>query len=265
MANRLLSANASGCAATRCASWSAASSQSGSGVVGQLGHLDRAAQALVDAGAAGKQRVGSRLPGGVALPHHFAPRRAQAEHPVHRAADRRPHGQAVLLVAGHQVLMPGPDGDVRRVVAFRRPVGHPAAGKGPGPRPVGALRLPQPPVGPPSGLAEPAGAQGHRALDVIPHVDVAVRPGNRPGGLLQPRDRLPGREHLGPAQREEPCRLVRPHGPRCPRSPRAGHSAPGPGLTAYTTRLFPIRGLSACSASRVAAGLRMRSQTSMRW
>jgi len=41
---------------------------------------------------------------------------------------------------------------------------------------------------------------------------------------------------------------------------------PGPGdLTAYTTRLLPISGLSACSASLVAAGLRMMSQTSRRW
>ena len=35
-------------------------------------------------------------------------------------------------------------------------------------------------------------------------------------------------------------------------------------FTAYTTRLFPISGFSACSASRVTAGLRMMSQTSSR-
>ena len=40
---------------------------------------------------------------------------------------------------------------------------------------------------------------------------------------------------------------------------------PRPGaFTAYTTRLFPISGFSACSASRVTAGLRMMSQTSSR-
>ena len=169
-------------------------------VVGQLGQRDRAAQALVDARAPGKQRV---APGGarrVALPADLTARRAQRERPLHRAADRRPHDQAVPLVAGHQVLVPGADRDVRRVVALRRRVRHPAGLNGPGPGPVGALGVAQPPVGAPGRLAQPAGAQGHRALDVIPGVDVPVWPRDRPRPFLHPGDGLARREHLGPAQ-----------------------------------------------------------------
>ena len=94
-------------------------------VVGQLGQRYRAAQALVDARAPGQQRVGPRPAGRVPLPEHLAARRAQAERPVHRAPHRRPHGQRVPLVAGHQVLVPGADGDVRRVMAFGGRIGDP--------------------------------------------------------------------------------------------------------------------------------------------
>ena len=118
-------------------------------VVGQLGQRDRAAQALVDARAAGQQRVGPRRPAGVALPRDLPARGAQREDPLDRPAHGRPHGQGVALIPGYQVLVPGPDGDVRGVVAFRRRVGHGAAAAGPRPRPVGPLRVPQPRVGPP--------------------------------------------------------------------------------------------------------------------
>ena len=70
-----------------------------------------------------------------------------------------------------------------------------------GPRAVGALGLAQPPVGPPGRLAQSAGAQRHRALDVVPGVHVPVRPGDRPGPVLHPGDGLSGREHVGPLQR----------------------------------------------------------------
>ena len=166
-------------------------------VVGQLGQRHRAAQALVDARAPGQQRVRPRQAGRVPLPEHLAARRAQAERPLHRAPHRRPHGQRVPLVAGHQVLVPGADGDVRGVVAFGRRIGDPPGFDRTGPRAVGPLGLAQPPVGPPGRLAQAAGAQRHRALDVIPGVHVPVRPGDRPGPVLHPGDGLTGREHVG--------------------------------------------------------------------
>ena len=118
-------------------------------VVGQLGQRHRAAQAVVDARAPGQQRVRPRRADRVPLPADLAARRAQRQRPLHRAPYRRPHGQRVPLVAGHQVLVPGADGDVGGVVALRRRVGHPAGLDRPRPGPVGPLGLAQPPVGPP--------------------------------------------------------------------------------------------------------------------
>src|SRR6185312_16852282 len=97
-------------------------------------------------------------------------------------------GQRVPLVAGHQVLVPGADGDVRRVMAFGRRIGDPSGFDRTGPRAVGALALAQPLVGPPGWLAQSAGAQLHRALHVVPGVHMPVWPGDRPGPVLYPGD-----------------------------------------------------------------------------
>ena len=93
-----------------------------------LGQRDRAAQALVDAGAAGQQRVAAGGPSRVPLPDDLAARRAQAEHERDRPAHHRPHRRGELLVAGDQQLVPDADRRVGDLVALRGGVGDHAAG-----------------------------------------------------------------------------------------------------------------------------------------
>src|SRR5262249_15660332 len=100
---------------------------------------------------------------------------------------------------------------------------------------------PQPLIAATAGIAQPAHAQRHRALDVVPGVDVSVRPANRAVALL---DRGNGAAGVGdlvrgqdasdlgyPDGRPAPPGPVRPQHayPRTRRgSCRSAGSAPGP-------------------------------------
>ena len=174
---------------------------------GEPGDRDRAAQPVQDARAPGKQRERAGRAGRVPFPRHLAARRLQAEHPLGRPPDGRPHPQGEPAVAGDQVLVPGADRGVGGVVALRRVIRHLGGARGaraagrPRPGAVRALRVTQPLVGKPGGGGEAAGAQRHRALHVVPRVHVAVRPGDRPVGPLYRRDRACRLQDVGRRRR----------------------------------------------------------------
>ena len=163
----------------------------------EVGQRGRAAQALVDAGAAGQQGVLGWDPGRVALPDDLATWRLQAQGELDRPAHRGPHPRHEPGVPGHQVLMPHAHGHVGGVVALAHVIAGVPAGRGPPwPGPVGPLRGQQPVVGPPGRAAQPADGKGHGALDVVPRVHQAVRPADRSGLLLPGGDDLAGGTYL---------------------------------------------------------------------
>ena len=286
-----MSANTSGWQATTCPSCAAASSQSGCGSPTKLRQRDRAAQALVHAGVPGEQRVAVRRAVGQAPPDDLAAGRLQPDRELDRAADDRPHLRGEVLVAGDEQLVPDADRGIRGVIGLGGVLGVGAVGGADRPGAVRVLRLRQPRIGAPGLLVQAAGGERHRALDVVPRVDVPVRPADGAAGLLLGGDAAAGGQQLVSAEdagylRHPAARLCQieagaPAGQAAACAPSAAPvlaaavlaaalgQAPSvsgaraaAGLVAYTTRLLPMAGFSALSAIRVTAGLRMMSQTS---
>ncbi len=154
-----------------------------------FGQRDRAAKAVVHARAAGEQRVAVRRAVFVAAPDNLAARRLQADGELDGGADHWPHPRGEILIAGHQQFMPDADCAVGRVVALGSPLAVRSAGGLHRPGPVRLLRIGEPGIGAACFAAQSAHAQRHRALHMVPCVDMPVRPADRAVGLLVGRDR----------------------------------------------------------------------------
>ncbi len=218
-----------------------------------LGERDRAAQRLVHAGAAGQQRVRGGGAIGAALPCDLATRLLQAYRELDPPAHHRPHPLREGIVAGDLELMPDPDRGVGGVVALHRVVDDRAALGPLRPRSVRPLRGAQPLVAAPRRTAEPAHAQGHRALDVVPGIHVAVRPADRAVALLHGGDAVAGGQDLvggqDPRHRGQPGAgagqaLRAPHAPppvaaRPPAARHARFGCPG-GMNVPSGGLWPV-------------------------
>ncbi len=192
-----MSANASGWQATTCGEAAGGEFPVRLRVAHEVGQGRRAAQALVDAGAAGQQGIAGRGPAGAALPDDLPARRLQAQGELDCPAHRGPHPRHEPGVPGHQVLVPDAHGHVGGVVALAHVIADPPVRRGPpGPGPVRPLRGQQPLVGPPGRAAQPAHRQRHGALDVVPRIHQAIRPADRPGLLLPGGDGLAGSTYL---------------------------------------------------------------------
>ena len=167
-----------------------------------VGERDRAAQALVDARAGGQQCVVIGGPARMATPDDLTARGLQADRELDAGPHHGPHQLGERVIAGHEQLVPDAHGRVRGVVALGRPVRHGASGGPFRPGAVTELGVAEPVITAPGWSTQPADAQRHRALDVVPGVDMTIRPADPSVGLLNRRNALTGRQYL--VGREDP-------------------------------------------------------------
>ena len=168
-----------------------------------LGDGERAAQRVVDGGAAGEQGV---LGGGavvVAPPADLAAGLLEPQHPLDGRVHGGPHPVEERVVAGGQVVVPDADGYVGDEVGLAGAVGDVvmgAVGVGGVPGAVLVLVVGEPAVGALGGLVLAGRVEGHRGLGVVPGVEVvAPEPGDRAVGALHGEDAPDGRRR--PARR----------------------------------------------------------------